>query len=165
MDRKKVLAVSIILVVFVMVIGAYYGVIPTIQTTQSSAENAGTVNKAMLQGIPSSIDMTNTTDESYNLILTGIKGTTTTVTIQVMNVPANVSAYFTTTSTSHWKITQNGTLAEYKGYPLFAGDLINDLTLHIKATGNPHHGTIEYMAGSNDVLVIENGVETVVNTI
>ena len=54
-------------------------------------------------------------------------------------------------------------MAEYIGYPLYAGDITRDLTLHIKADGEPSEGVIEYMAFSNDVLVVHNGTETVVS--
>jgi|GEM_PF-5549211 len=164
MDKKKVLAVSIILLVFVMVIGAYYGVVPTIQKDASAAEHTMDENKALLQGIPQSITMTNSTDKTYDISITGVKGSTTRVIISVMETPTNVSAYFTTTSSSQWEITNNGTMAEYVGYPLYAGDITSNLKLHITATGEPSEGIIEYMASSNDVLVVENGMETVVAT-
>ena len=163
MDKKKVLAVSIILLVFVMAVGAYYGVVPTIQKSGTSAQDTTVENKAYLQGIPDSITMTNTTNKAYTMILTGVKGSTTQVNIEVMQTPTNVTAYFTTTSASDWKITNNGTRAEYVGYPMYAGDLTNDLILHIKATGEPVEGTINYIASSNDILVVENGLETTVS--
>lgn len=165
MDRKKVISVIAIFVVFLMVIGAYYGVIPTINSgNTNSAESNISVNKAVVEGIPQEITLTNTSQTSFRLTITGVSGVTTDLFFSVISEPTNVTAYFTTTSTSHWKIENNGTVAEYRGYPLYAGDVIDDLILHIDSSGNPVSGKVVYGIHSNDVLVIKNDVETTINT-
>ena len=161
MERTKVIAVISILVVFVMVIGAYYGMIPTLVNKSPSNAETMSENKAVLEGIPNQLTMTNTSQASFGLMATGVSGVTTNIYMTVIDSPTNVSVYFTTAS-SQWKIENNGTVAIYKGFPLCAGDMTDYVTLHIDANGNPSAGTVLYEIHSNDVLVVKNNIQTTI---